>query len=108
MTKTRNYLKEKGREDKFKQILPDKDAYYERVINIDASQIDYTVSCPHTVDNTKLATELSDIKVDQVYVGTCTNGRIEDLRIVGNILKGNKVNDDVRMLICPCIKRCFI
>ncbi|MCI1273944.1 MAG: 3-isopropylmalate dehydratase large subunit [Clostridiaceae bacterium] len=106
--KTRNYLKEKGREDKFKQILPDKDAYYERVINIDASQIDYTVSCPHTVDNTKLATELSDIKVDQVYVGTCTNGRIEDLRIVGNILKGNKVNDDVRMLICPASKDVYL
>lgn len=106
--KTRNYLKEKGREDKFKQILPDEDAYYERVINIDASQIEYTVSCPHTVDNTKLATELSDIKVDQVYVGTCTNGRIEDLRIVGNILKGHKVNDDVRMLICPASKDVYL
>src|SRR5574344_649654 len=106
--KTRNYLKEKGREDKFKQILPDEDAYYERVINIDASQIEYTVSCPHTVDNTKLATELSDIKVDQVYVGTCTNGRIEDLRIVGNILKGHKVNDDVSMLICPASKDVYL
>lgn len=106
--KTREYLKSRNREDKFKQILPDKDANYERIINIDASKIDFTVSCPHTVDNTKLATELSDVKVDQVFVGTCTNGRIEDLRIVGKILKGKTVQSGVRMLICPASKEIYI
>ncbi len=99
--KTLAYLKEKGREDKFKEIKADTDAEYERIIEIDASKIDHTVSCPHTVDNTKLASELNDIKVNQVYVGTCTNGRIEDLRVVADILKGHKVKDGVRMLICP-------
>lgn len=98
---TKKYLAERGREDKFRQILPDADAQYERVINIKAEDVPRTVSCPHTVDNTKRVDELSNIKVNQVYVGTCTNGRLEDMRVVANILKGKKVNKDVRMLICP-------
>ncbi len=101
--KTKAYLEEKGRGDKYSQILPDEDAIYERVINIKAEDIKYTVSCPHTVDNTKTVDELEKehVKVNQVYVGTCTNGRIEDLRVVASILKDKKVNSDVRMLICP-------
>ena len=101
--KTKAYLEEKGRGDKYSQILPDEDAIYERVINIKAEDIKYTVSCPHTVDNTKTIEELEPekVKVNQVYVGTCTNGRIEDLRVVASILKDKKVNSDVRMLICP-------
>ncbi len=105
---TKEYLKSRGREDKFVQILPDKDANYERIIEINAEDIDYTVSCPHTVDNTRLASELSDVKVDQVFVGTCTNGRIEDLRVVAEILKGQKVNPNVRMLICPASKDVYL
>ncbi len=106
--KTREFLKSRGREDKFRSIKPDSDAVYERIIKIDASTIEHTVSCPHTVDNTKLAKDLNDVKVDQVYVGTCTNGRIEDLRTVANILKGKKVNSDVRMLICPASKDVYL
>ena len=67
----------------------------------------HTVSCPHTVDNTKTVDELKDVKVNQVYVGTCTNGRIEDLRIVAEILKGKTVHPDVRMLISPASKDVF-
>lgn len=106
--KTKAFLKERGREDKFRQILPDADAEYERVIEINAEDIEHTVSCPHTVDNTKLARELSDVKVNQVYVGTCTNGRIEDLRVVAKILDGKTVNPDVRMLICPASKDVYL
>lgn len=102
--KTKEFLHGRGREDKFRQILPDSDAEYERVIKINAEDVSYTVSCPHTVDNIKNADELGHIKVNQVYVGTCTNGRIEDLRIVAEILKGRKVHPDVRMLICPASK----
>ena len=97
--KTKAFLKERGREDKFVQILPDEDAEYERVIEINAEDVPHTVSCPHTVDNTRRADELSDVKVNQVYVGTCTNGRIEDLRVVAEILKGKTVHPDVRLLI---------
>lgn len=106
--KTREFLKSRGREDKFREIKPDENARYERVIEIYAEDVPHTVSCPHTVDNTKSAEELSDVKVDQVYVGTCTNGRIEDLRIVAEILKGQKINPDVRMLICPASKEVYL
>lgn len=106
--KTREFLKSRGREDKFREIKPDENARYERVIEIYAEDVPHTVSCPHTVDNTKNAEELSDVKVDQVYVGTCTNGRIEDLRIVAEILKGQKIFPDVRMLICPASKDVYL
>ena len=106
--KTKKYLKERGREDKFRCIKPDEDANYERVIHINAKDIKHTVSCPHTVDNTKTIDELDEIKVDQVYVGTCTNGRIEDMRTVAKILNGKKVNENVRMLICPASKDIYL
>ncbi len=106
--KTREFLKSRGREDKFRTIKPDKDAIYERVIKIDASTVPHTVSCPHTVDNTKNVEELKDVKVNQVFVGTCTNGRIEDLRVVANILRGKTINPDVRMLICPASKDIYL
>ena len=102
--KTKAFLEERGRGDKYRKILPDSDAEYERIIEIDAEAVPHTVSCPHTVDNTRPVSELKDVKVNQVYVGTCTNGRIEDLRVVAKILKGKTVNEDVRMLICPASK----
>ncbi len=106
--KTREFLKTKGREDKFSTLKPDSDAVYEKVIKINAEDIPHTVSCPHTVDNTKNVEELKDIKIDQVFVGTCTNGRIEDLRIVAKILDGKKVSPSVRMLICPASKDVYL
>lgn len=105
--KTHEYLTSRGREDKFVDLKPDSDAEYERIIEIDASEIKPTVSCPHTVDNTKLADELNDVKVQQVFIGTCTNGRIEDLRIAASILKDKKVNPDVRLLVTPASKDVF-
>lgn len=105
--KTKEFLRSRGREDKFRQILPDADAEYERIIKIDAEEVPFTVSCPHTVDNTKPVSGLGKVKVNQVYIGTCTNGRIEDLRIAAEILKGKKVHPDVRMLISPASKDIF-
>ncbi len=106
--KTYEYLKSRGREDKFKEIKMDDDAQYERVIKIDASVIDNMVSCPHTVDNVKKADELNDVKINQVFIGTCTNGRIEDLRVAANVLKGNKAADGVRLIISPASKDTYI
>ena len=106
--KTKEFLKSRGREDKFRTLKPDTDAVYERVIKINAEDVPHTVSCPHTVDNTKRVEELKDVKVNQVFVGTCTNGRIEDLRVVADILKDNKVHDDVRMLISPASKDVYV
>ena len=106
--KTKAFLKSRGREDKFVSIRPDADAVYERVIKINAEDVPHTVSCPHTVDNTKTVDELKDVKVDQVFIGTCTNGRIEDLRIAAEILNGKTVNPDVRLLICPASKDVYL
>lgn len=105
--KTKEFLKENGRLDKYIELKADKEAVYERVIEIDANTVKYTVSCPHTVDNTKTVDELGNVKVDQVFLGTCTNGRIEDLRVAAKILKGKKVNSDVRLLISPASKDVF-
>ena len=105
--KTYEFLKDNNREDKFKEMKPDADAKYERVIEINAADIPSTVSCPHTVDNTKPASELNHIKVNQVFVGTCTNGRIEDLRVVAKVLKGKKKHPDVRLIIVPASPTIF-
>lgn len=106
--KTFEYLSQQGRGDKFIVIEPDIDAHYDRIVKIDASKIKPTVSCPHTVDNTKLASELGDVKVDQIFIGSCTNGRIEDLRIAANILDGRKVKEGVRLLVSPASRDVFL
>ena len=105
--KTKEFLASRGRADKFVVVKPDPDANYERIIKIDASKLEPTVSKPHTVDNTELAKNLNDIKVNQVFIGTCTNGRIEDLRIAAKILKGKKIANGVRLLVSPASKDVF-
>ncbi len=106
--KTYEYLKAQGRADKYKEIKADPDAVYERVININLSELKPTISCPHTVDNTKTIDELGEVKVNQVYIGTCTNGRIEDLRIAADILRGKKVKDGVRLIVTPASRKVFL
>lgn len=106
--KTFEYLKEQGREDKFREIKADNDAVYERVININLNELKPTISCPHTVDNTKTIDEMPKVELNQVYIGTCTNGRIEDLRIAAGILKGKKVKDGVRLLVSPASRKVFL
>lgn len=105
---TRKYLESRGRADKFREIKADENATYERIINIDVSTLEPTVSCPHSVDNTAVVSELKDVKVDQVFIGSCTNGRIEDLRIAAEILKDKKVNPDVRLIVVPASREVFL
>lgn len=102
--KTYAFLEQQKREHAFKHIDFDDDAEYERVINIDASEVVPMVACPHTVDNVKPVSELSSVKVNQVFIGSCTNGRIEDLRIATKILKKQKVHPDVRLIVAPASK----
>ncbi len=106
--KTLEYLKEHNRADKFKEIKADADAVYERVININLNELKPTISCPHTVDNTKTIDELEKTEINQVYIGTCTNGRIEDLRIAASILKDKKVKEGVRLLVAPASRQVFL
>ena len=105
---TKEYLISRGRGDQFKVVDSDPDAVYERVIEIDVTRLEPTVSCPHTVDNTKLVAQLGSIKVDQVFIGSCTNGRIEDLRIAADILNNKKVHPDVRLLVIPASRDIFL
>ncbi len=79
----------------------DPDAEYEQVIDIDLSEITPTVACPHLPENTKNASELHHIKIDQVVIGSCTNGRIEDMEAAYKVLNGKKIADGVRCIIIP-------
>ena len=79
----------------------DEDAEYEKIIDIDLAEIVPVVACPHLPENTRPANELSDIKIDQVVIGSCTNGRMEDMETAYKILNGNKVADGVRCIIIP-------
>jgi len=79
----------------------DEDAVYSKVYEIDLSEVKPTVSFPHLPENTRTIDEVGDIRIDQVVIGSCTNGRMEDLRIAASILKGHKVHPDVRCIIIP-------
>ncbi len=97
---TLNYLKDRSERQPV-IFEADADAEYEKVIEIDLSKIVPTVSCPHLPENTHPADELEDIKIDQVVIGSCTNGRMEDMETAYRILKGKKVADGVRCIIIP-------
>ena len=80
---------------------PDEDAEYAKVVEIDLDQLDLTVALPHLPENTKPARECADLAIDQVVIGSCTNGRISDMRVAAQILRGHKVSDRVRCIVIP-------
>ncbi len=98
---TREYLEKMGRGNKWIPLSADDDAKYERVVEIDVSALVPTVSYPHTVDNTHTIDEAAGIKIDQVFLGTCTNSRIEDWEIVSRLVKGRKIAPDIRFVAVP-------
>ena len=105
---TREYLAAEGRGNDYKALAPDADSTYEKTIIIDATKLEPTVSRPHTVDNTALARELKGTKIQQVVIGTCTNGRLEDLAIAATILKEKKPARGVRLIIAPASRRVLL
>lgn len=102
------YMKAQGRDNDFKEILPDPDAEYKQEVEIDVANLDPKVACPHRVDNVCSVNELTGKKVDQVFIGTCTNGRVEDLRIAAKILKNKKVAAHTRLIVVPASRRVFL
>lgn len=86
----------------------DEDAEYEQEITIDLSTLKSTVSFPHLPENTKTIDEVGDIKIDQVVIGSCTNGRLDDLRCAAEILKGRKTADGVRVIIIPATQQIYL
>jgi 3-isopropylmalate/(R)-2-methylmalate dehydratase large subunit len=107
-TITKEYLKSQGREDCFREISADKEAKYENKINIDCSVIEPMVSQPHTVDNALPVSDLEKIMVNQVFIGTCTNGRLSDLKIAADILKDKKVARGIRLIVIPASREIYM
>lgn len=104
--KTKEYLK--GRTNKTYEIFrTDLDASSLEIRNIDVSELEPQVACPHNVDNVKAVSEV-DVEVDQVFLGSCTNGRLSDLQDAAKILKGNKIATGIRMLVIPSSKDVYL
>ncbi len=104
---TREFLKAQGREDDYKPLSSDDDAEYDKVITIDLSALKPLAACPHSPDNIKAVSELKDIKVDQVCIGSCTNSSLSDMLRVASILKGKKIADGVSLSISPGSRQVF-
>ncbi|MDD4986453.1 MAG: 3-isopropylmalate dehydratase large subunit [Dehalococcoidales bacterium] len=98
--KTQLYIKHRARRH-YMVYEPDSNGTYARVIDYDVSAIEPQVSLPHSPANTRPVSQLDDIKIDQVVIGSCTNGRIEDLQLAAQVLKGKKVHPRVRCIIIP-------
>jgi 3-isopropylmalate/(R)-2-methylmalate dehydratase large subunit len=107
-SETRKFLKLMGREEAYRELRSDEDANIEKHIEINAEELEPTIACPHLVDNTKTISELGKVKVDQVFIGTSCNGRLEDLHIAASILKGNHVNRDTRVIVTPASRRVYL
>jgi 3-isopropylmalate/(R)-2-methylmalate dehydratase large subunit len=105
---TARYLREEaGVTDAVAPVLPDADASYERVVEVDASRLAPQIACPHTVDNVRPVEGVAGRHVDQVVIGSCTNGRLDDLAVAARILKGKTVAAGTRMLVFPASGRIY-
>ncbi len=98
---TKEYLNRQKRSEDFQLLAADIDASYRRIININLTVLEPTVARPHQVDNTALARELKGTRIDQVFIGTCTNGRLEDIAAAAQILKGRKHHPRTRLIVAP-------
>lgn len=104
---TRAYLKEHCAQE-YTEYTADEDAVYEETYTIDLSELKPTVSFPHLPENTRTIDEVGDVKIDQVVIGSCTNGHISDLRMAAEIMKGKKVSDHVRTIIIPATQEIYL
>ena len=95
---------EQGRADHYMPVQADDDAVYEKTITIKLGELEPMVAKPHTVDNTATARSLKGIKIQQVFIGTCTNGRVEDLALAASILRGRKRHPETRLIVGPASK----
>jgi 3-isopropylmalate/(R)-2-methylmalate dehydratase large subunit len=105
---TARYLREEaGVKEMREPVVPDDDALYDRVIQINVSDLEPQIACPHTVDNVKPIGMTAGTKVHQVVIGSCTNGRLDDLETAAAILRGRKVARGTRMLVFPASGRIY-
>jgi 3-isopropylmalate/(R)-2-methylmalate dehydratase large subunit len=105
---TRAFCAEQGREGDYAPLSPDLDASYERVVELDVSALAPQVAFPHFVDNVRSIEEAEGVPIDQVFVGTCTNGRLSDLRTAARILEGRKIHPNLRLIVGPASRRTYL
>jgi 3-isopropylmalate/(R)-2-methylmalate dehydratase large subunit len=104
--KTKAYL-DKRTDQKYTILNADRGAIYEKSMTFDVSDLEPQISCPHTVDNVRAVSEV-DAEINQAVLGTCTNGRLEDLREAASMLKGKKIADSVRLLVLPASTEVYL
>jgi aconitate hydratase len=102
---TRTFFKAQGREDDWCELGPDKDAHYDRVIDIDLATLVPSVACPHSPDNVRTIRQIAGLKVDQVLIGSCTNSSYRDVMMVASMLKGKHIHPHVSLGIAPGSKQ---
>ncbi|HVB12936.1 MAG TPA: 3-isopropylmalate dehydratase large subunit [Nitrososphaerales archaeon] len=106
--RTRQYLKEFGREDQWKEIRADSDAIYESEITLNTSELEPQVALPSSPDNVKPISEVKDVKVNEVFIGSCTNTRIEDMRVVAKIFKDRQKAKGLKLIVTPSSQKVYI
>jgi homoaconitase/3-isopropylmalate dehydratase large subunit len=92
----------------YKPVIADKDAIYEQSIAIDLAKLTPMIACPHQVENTKSVTEVMGTRIDQAFLGSCANGKYEDLVVAANIVKGRKIDPRVRLIVTPGSKEIML
>ena len=105
--KTIAYMEEHSTK-KYTIYEPDEDAEYDETITIDLNTLESTVAFPHLPENTKTVKEAGEVVIDQVVIGSCTNGRIEDMRVAASILKGRKVKKGIRCIVIPATQAIYL
>lgn len=89
-------------------LFADEDAAYEQVIVINLNDLTPQIACPHSVDNVHQVTAMSGTKVHQVFIGSCTNGRYEDLKVAADVLRGRKIHPDIKLLVTPASRQVYL
>lgn len=105
--RTFNYLKDRARRD-FEAIYPDENARYAVEMEYDAGDMEPMIACPHTVDNVKPLSEVKGTPIDQAFLGTCTNGRLDDLAAAAEVLEGRKIPPGKRMIVIPASEAVYL
>jgi 3-isopropylmalate/(R)-2-methylmalate dehydratase large subunit len=105
---TIRYLREEaGVQEAVEPVVPDREARYERTVDVDVSALPPQIACPHTVDNVHPVNEVAGRHVDQIVIGSCTNGRLDDVAVAAAILRGRKVASTTRLLVFPASGRIY-
>jgi homoaconitate hydratase family protein len=106
--KTRQYLKDRMKERTYEDVHADADAVYGKILDVDVSQLEPMIACPHEVENTKPIGEVAGTHIDQVFLGSCANAKLEDLVVAAGVLKGRRIHPDVRFIITPGSKQIML